>query len=168
MAAVRIGLVGAGFMGKIHSIAYRNAGMLFDAEIPAVDTVAVTDFDPTLADRAVANWGWSRSERSWQDVTAADDVDVVDICTPNDNHVDIALDAFHHGKHVLCEKPLALDAESCLRLCQAAAASDRVAQVGFVYRQWPAVAMARQLVDEGAIGTIRTARAQFLLDYNGN
>jgi predicted dehydrogenase len=168
MAAVRIGLVGAGFMGKIHSIAYRNAGMLFGAEIPAVDTVAVTDFDPTLADRAVANWGWSRSERSWQEVTAADDVDVVDICTPNDNHVDIALDAFHHGKHVLCEKPLALDAESCLRLCQAAAASDRVAQVGFVYRQWPAVAMARQLVDEGAIGTIRTARAQFLLDYNGN
>jgi len=132
MAAVRIGLVGAGFMGKIHSIAYRNAGMLFGAEIPAVDTVAVTDFDPTLADRAVANWGWSRSERSWQEVTAADDVDVVDICTPNDNHVDIALDAFHHGKHVLCEKPLALDAESCLRLCQAAAASDRVAQVGFV------------------------------------
>ena len=50
MAAVRIGLVGAGFMGKIHSIAYRNAGMLFGSEIPSVETVAVTDFDPTLAD----------------------------------------------------------------------------------------------------------------------
>jgi predicted dehydrogenase len=69
---------------------------------------------------------------------------------------------------VLCEKPLALDADSCLRLCEAAKASGRVAQVGFVYRQWPAVAMARQLIDEGAIGTVRTARAQFLLDYNGN
>jgi len=168
MASVRIGLVGAGFMGKIHSIAYRNAGMLFSTEVPAVDTVVVTDFDPALADRAVANWGWSRSVRDWQEVTAADDVDVVDICTPNDNHVDIALDAFERGKHVLCEKPLALDADSCLRLCQAAAASERVAQVGFVYRQWPAVAMARQFIDEGAIGTIRTARAQFLLDYNGN
>src|SRR3954452_18385671 len=167
MAAVRIGLVGAGFMGKIHSIAYRNAGMLFGGEIPSVDAVAVTDFDPALADRAVADWGWSRSVRSWQEITTAD-VDVVDICTPNDNHVDIALDALQRGKHVLCEKPLALDADSCYRLCEAAAASDRVAQVGFVYRQWPAVAMARQLIDEGAIGNVRTARAQFLLDYNGN
>ena len=69
MAAVRIGLVGAGFMGKIHSIAYRNAGMLFGGEIPSVDTVAVTDFDPALADRAVADWGWSRSVRSWEEVT---------------------------------------------------------------------------------------------------
>src|SRR3954464_5297344 len=168
MAAVRIGLVGAGFMGKIHSIAYRNAGMLFGAEIPSVDTVAVSDFDPAFADRAVADWGWSRSVRSWQEITTADDVDVVDICTPNDNHVDIALDALKRGKHVLCEKPLALDADSCFVLCQAAAASDRIAQAGFVYRQWPAVAMARQLIDEGAIGTVRTARAQFLLDYNGN
>jgi predicted dehydrogenase len=101
-------------------------------------------------------------------VTAADDIDVVDICTPNDNHVDIALDALARGKHVLCEKPLALDGDSCLRLCEAARDSDRVTQVGFVYRQWPAVAMARKLIDEGAIGQIRTARAQFLLDYNGN
>src|SRR3954465_12829832 len=130
MAAVRIGLVGAGFMGKIHSVAYRNAGMLFGGEIPSVDAVAVTDFGPALADRAVADWGWSRSVRTWQEITTAD-VDVVDICTPNDNPVDLALDALRRGKHVLCEKPLALDADSCYRLCEAAAASDRVAQVGF-------------------------------------
>ena len=168
MEAVRVGLVGAGFMGKIHSIAYRNAAMLFGHEVPAVDAVLVTDFDPALAERAVRDWGWSRSVGSWQEVTASDEVDVVDICTPNDNHVDIALDAFARGKHVLCEKPLALSGDSAHELCQAAAASGRVAQVGFVYRQWPAVAMARKLIDEGAIGEVRTARAQFLLDYNGN
>ncbi len=168
MDAVRIGLVGAGFMGKIHSIAYRNAAMLFGAETPAVDPVAVADFDPALADRAARDWGWSRSVPTWQEVTAADDVDVVDICTPNDTHVDVALDALQRGKHVLCEKPLALDGDSAHRLCEAAAATDRVTQVGFVYRQWPAVAMARQLIDEGAIGTVRTARSQFLLDYNSN
>jgi predicted dehydrogenase len=168
MAAVRIGLIGAGFMGKIHSIAYRNAGMLFGSEIPSVDCAVATDFDPALAERAARDWGWGRAAATWQEVTASDDVDVIDICTPNDNHVDIALDALRRGKHVLCEKPLALDADSCYRLCEAARESDRVAQVGFVYRQWPAVAMARQLIDEGAIGTVRTARAQFLLDYNGN
>jgi predicted dehydrogenase len=168
MQAVRVGLVGAGFMGKIHSIAYRNAAMLFGHEVPTVDPVVVTDFDPALADRAVRDWGWSRSAREWQEVTAADDVDVVDICTPNDTHVDIALDALSRGKHVLCEKPLALDGNGAHRLCQAAAASGLVTQVGFVYRQWPAVAMARKLVDEGVIGDVRTARAQFLLDYNGN
>ena len=168
MKAVRIGLVGAGFMGKIHSIAYRNATMLFGSEIPAVDTVLVTDFEPALADRAVRDWGWERGVTTWQEVTSSTDVDVVDICTPNDNHVDIALDAFARGKHVLCEKPLALDGDSAYRLCEAARDSDLVAQVGFVYRQWPAVAMARKLIDEGAIGQIRTARAQFLLDYNSN
>jgi len=168
MQAVRIGLVGAGFMGKIHSIAYRNAAMLFGHEVPAVDPVVVTDFDPALAERAVSDWGWSRSVRDWHEVTSSNDVDVVDICTPNDTHVDIALDALAHGKHVLCEKPLALDADGAHRLCQAAAASGLVTQVGFVYRQWPGVAMARKLIDEGAIGDVRTARAQFLLDYNGN
>ena len=111
MQAVRIGLVGAGFMGKIHSIAYRNAAMLFGHEVPAVDPVVVTDFDPALADRAVSDWGWSRSVRDWHDVTSSNDVDVVDICTPNDTHVDIALDALARGKHVLCEKPLALDGD---------------------------------------------------------
>jgi predicted dehydrogenase len=168
MEAVRIGLIGAGFMGKIHSIAYRNAAMLFGAEIPAMDPVMVTDFAPALADRAARDWGWARSVSTWQEVTASDDVNVVDICTPNDTHVDIALDALQRGKHVLCEKPLALDGDSAYRLCQAARDTDRVTQVGFVYRQWPAVAMARKLIDEGAIGTVRTARAQFLLDYNSN
>ncbi|MGZ4805829.1 MAG: Gfo/Idh/MocA family protein [Ilumatobacteraceae bacterium] len=125
MDAVRVGLVGAGFMGKIHSIAYRNAAMLFGHEVPGVDAVMVTDFDPSLADRAVRDWGWSRSVLTWQEITASDEVDVIDICTPNDNHVDIALDAFARGKHVLCEKPLALDADGALQLCRAAAASGR-------------------------------------------
>jgi predicted dehydrogenase len=168
MTAVRIGLIGAGFMGKIHSLAYRNAVMLFGSEVPSVETVAVNDFDPTLADRAVRDWGWGKSVSSWQEITSSDDIDVVDICTPNDNHVDIALDALSRDKHVLCEKPLALDGDSCFRLCEAARDSDRVTQVGFVYRQWPAVAMARKLIDEGAIGRIRTARGQFLLDYNSS
>jgi predicted dehydrogenase len=168
MSAVRVGLIGAGFMGKIHSIAYRNAAMLFGSEIPAVDSVAVTDFDPTLAERAARDWGWARTVPTWQEVTSADDVDVVDICTPNDTHVAIALDALANGKHVLCEKPLALDGSSAHQLCQAALDTDRVTQVGFVYRQWPAVAMARKLIDEGALGQVRTARARFLLDYNSN
>ena len=168
MQAVRIGLIGAGFMGKIHSIAYRNATMLFGSEVPGVDAALVTDFDAALADRAVRDWGWGKAVPTWEEVTASGEVDVVDICTPNDNHVDIALDALARGKHVLCEKPLALDGDGSFRLCEAARDSGRVTQVGFVYRQWPAVATARKLIDEGAIGEVRTARAQFLLDYNSN
>src|SRR3954468_2227388 len=106
MDAVRVGLVGAGFMGKIHSIAYRNAAMLFASEVPPVQPVVVADADPGLAERAVRDWGWARSVSTWDEVTASDDVDVVDICTPNDAHVDVALDALARGKHVLCEKPL--------------------------------------------------------------
>ena len=167
MDGVRLGLVGAGFMGKIHSIAYRNAAMLFGTQFPP-STSGGDRFRSRACPTGRRDWGWSRSLPDWHEVTAADDVDVVDICTPNDTHVDIALDAFARGKHVLCEKPLALDGDGAHQLCQAAGASGRVTQVGFVYRQWPAVAMARKLIDEGAIGEVRTARARFLLDYNGN
>ena len=167
MDTVRIGLVGAGFMGKIHTLAYRNASMLYGSEFPPIETVVVADPEPDLAERAVSDWGWSNATRTWQEVTAGD-VDVVDICTPNDTHVDIALDALAHGKHVLCEKPLAVDADGALRLCEAAVDTDLVTQVGFLYRQWPAVGMARRLVEEGAIGEIRAARARFLLDYNSD
>lgn len=165
---MRIGLIGAGFMGKIHTIAYRNAALLFGSEIPPLEQAVVTDFEPALADHAVRHWGWSRAVPTWQDITRDDDVDLVDICTPNDAHVDVALDALSRGKHVLCEKPLAVTGDDAHRLAVAAKASDRVTQVGFVYRQWPAVAMARRLIDEGVIGSIRTARARFLLDYNGD
>lgn len=168
MDTVRIGLIGAGFMGKIHTIAYRNAALLFGADIPPIEQAVVTDFEPALAEYAVRHWGWAHAVSGWQEVTGDDDVDLVDICTPNDAHVDIALDAMSRGKHVLCEKPLAVTADDAYRLVLAAQASDRITQVGFVYRQWPAVAMARRLIDEGVIGSVRTARARFLLDYNSD
>ena len=104
MDTVRIGLIGAGFMGKIHTIAYRNAALLFGSDIPPIEQTVVTDFEPALAEHAVRHWGWAHAVPLWQEVTGDDDVDLVDICTPNDAHVDIALDALSRGKHVLCEK----------------------------------------------------------------
>src|SRR5919201_2990544 len=93
------------------------------------------------------------------------DVDVVAVCVPNVHHAEIAIDALEHGKHVICEKPLAHDLDAARTMAAAAASSGTVTQVCFYYRLWPAVARARQLIAEGAIGQVRYVRGWMLQDY---
>ena len=97
-----------------------------------------------------------------------DDIDLIDICTPGDSHADIAIAALAAGKHVLCEKPLANSVEEAVAMTEAAAVAARRgirSMVGFTYRRVPAIALARRLVQEGRIGTIRHVRAQYLQDW---
>jgi predicted dehydrogenase len=99
---------------------------------------------------------------------ARDDIDLIDICTPGDSHAEIAIAALGRGKHVLCEKPLANtvgEAEAMVAAADEAAAHGRVAMVGFTYRRVPAVQLARKLVADGRIGTVRHVRAQYLQDW---
>ena len=111
---------------------------------------------------------WQHVETDWRALVARDDVDLVDICTPGDTHAEIAIAALEAGKHVLCEKPLANTVAEA-RAMAAAAAEARAhgirSMVGFTYRRVPAIALARQLVQEGRIGEIRHVRAQYLQDW---
>jgi predicted dehydrogenase len=162
---VRIGLVGAGFMAKTHSLAYSNARMLGWNDLPSIEPVRVADVEEELARAAASRFGWGQSTTEWREVTRAPDVDLVDIVTPNNVHAEIAIDAAQHGKHVICEKPLANTVESAREMHHAVETAGVANQVGFVFRTWPAIALAKKLVDEGRIGRILRFRGQYFHDY---
>jgi predicted dehydrogenase len=139
----------------------------FDLPLRARMT-AVCGRDEEKVRAAATRLGWERTYTDWRDLVTADDIDVVDICTPGDSHCEIALAALAAGKHVLCEKPLANTVEEA-RAMVAAAETARIggsrSMCGFNYRRVPAVAYLRQLVAAGRLGAIRHVRAVYLQDW---
>jgi predicted dehydrogenase len=162
-----VAMVGYGFMGAAHSQGWRVAPHFFDLELHPVMRVLVGRTADRAADAAV-KYGWDESLTDWRDVIDRDDIGLVDICSPGSNHVEVAIAALEAGKHVLCEKPLANTVdEARLMTAAAEAASKRGVRsmVGFTYRRVPSFAFARQLVQSGRIGTIRSVRALYLQDW---
>jgi predicted dehydrogenase len=162
---VRVGIVGGGFMAKTHSLAYSAASMLEHDTLPRLERVRVADVDLTAAKRAAESFGWQEATDDWTKVTRADDIDLVDIVTPNNAHAEIAIDAARHGKHILCEKPLASGLTEAEQMRQAAEEAGVTTQVGFVFRKWPAVAAAKELVEAGELGEILSFRGHYFHDY---
>lgn len=167
MTTVGVGMVGYAFMGRAHSQAWRSVGPFFGPPLtPVMAALAGRSADRARA--AADALGWASVETDWKELLRRDDVQLVDICTPGDSHAEIAVAALDAGKHVLCEKPLA---NSVAEAEAMAAAADRARErgvrsmVGFNYRRVPAVTLARRLVDEGRIGTVRHIRAQYLQDW---
>lgn len=162
-----VGMVGYAFMGAVHSQAWRTAGRFFDLPLaPAM--VALCGRDAAAAGAAAERLGWSSTETDWKELLRREDVQLVDICTPGDTHAEIAIAALEAGKHVLCEKPLANTVAEAVEMTAAArAAAERgvISMVAFNYRRVPAVALARKLVADGRLGTIRHVRAQYLQDW---
>ncbi len=164
---LRIGMVGHAFMGAAHSHAWRTAGRFFDLPRP-VELTAVCGRSADRVRQAAERYGWQSYETDWRVLVARPDIDVVDICTPGDSHAEIALAALAAGKHVLCEKPLAnsvREAEEMTTAAAKAAAEGVRSMVAFNYRRVPALALARQLVEEGRLGRIHQVRAQYLQDW---
>ncbi len=164
---IGVGMVGYAFMGRVHSQAWRSVGAFFD--LPVKPSMAVLSGRSRANTEAAAeSMGWASVETDWKELVKRDDVHLVDICTPGDSHAEIAIAALEAGKHVLCEKPLANtveEAEAMAAAARAAAARGVRSMVAFNYRRVPAVALARQLVAEGRLGTIRHVRAQYLQDW---
>ncbi|MFJ5557287.1 Gfo/Idh/MocA family protein [Streptomyces sp. NPDC093250] len=164
---LRIGMVGYAFMGAAHSQGWRTAGRVFDLPLsPELAVICGRDADAVRA--AADRHGWAEAETDWQALVQRDDIDLVDICTPGDSHAEIALAALAAGKHVLCEKPLAntvAEAEAMARAAEEVRSRGRLAMVGFNYRRVPATALARRMVAEGRIGTLRHVRVAYLQDW---
>jgi predicted dehydrogenase len=164
MTAVRVGLVGAGYIAGVHSAAYRAIPGTF-AQAPAIELAAVADVDRDRAQALARGWGWAAATDDWRELTRRDDIDLIDVSVPNALHVEIAIDALAHGKHVVCEKPLAADVAGATQMVEAADAAGTIADVCFYYRTWPAIQWARTLIDAGEIGTVTHARGWMLQDY---
>ena len=166
-ATLRVAMIGYAFMGAAHSQAWRTAGRFF--ALPAgTEMRLLCGRNAEAAADAAHRFGWAESCTDWREAVARDDIDVVDICTPGDTHAEIAIAALRAGKHVLCEKPLAntvAEAEQMTAAASEAAGKGVRSSVGFNYRRVPALAYARQLVDEGRVGDVRHIRAQYLQDW---
>ncbi|MFF1819935.1 Gfo/Idh/MocA family protein [Kribbella sp. NPDC058245] len=167
MTDLGIGLIGYAFMGAAHSQAWRSAPRFFDLPLnPTMTVLCGRNADAVQA--AAGKLGWQETETDWRKLLTRDDVQVIDVCTPGDSHAEIAIAALQAGKHVLCEKPLAntvAEAEAMTAAAEAAKANGVRSMVGFTYRRVPAIGLARQLVAEGKLGTIRHVRAQYLQDW---
>ena len=158
---LNIGLIGYGFMGRAHSNAYRQAGRFFDLEYEPVLKTACARNEEKLKEFA-DNWGWESTETDWRRLIERDDIDVIDIGSPNDTHHDIVLAAAEAGKMVLCEKPLAMNGEEGIAMTEAVEKAGVPNMVWFNYRRVPAIALAKQFVDEGRIGRVFHYRALYL------
>lgn len=164
MKEIRIGMVGYKFMGKAHSHAYRDLPMFFPGTLKPVMT-AICGRDERGVAAAAKQFGWESSETDWRKLVERQDVDLIDINAPSDVHKEIALAAAASGKHMFCEKPLALSLSDAREMLQAAERAGVKHMVGFNYRFAPAVRLARKLVDEGRLGRIYHFRAWFLQDW---
>ena len=152
-------------MAKTHSLAYAAAAMLDHDQLPLIERRRLVDVDAAVARASAERFGWRDVDTDWTAVTRASDVDLVDIAVPNDHHAEIAIDAAAHGKHVLCEKPLADSLAGARRMETAVARAGVTGHVGFVFRKWPAVALAKRLVEQGRIGRPMSFRAHYFHDY---
>ena len=161
---LRIGLIGTGFMGRAHSNAYRKAPNFFDLGMEPVLQAVCARSDGAAAAFA-DQWGFASSETDWRKVIERDDIDAVDICTPNDSHKEIALAAAASGKIIMCEKPLARTVAEGQEMVDAVEQAGVPNTVWYNYRRVPAVTLAKQLIDEGRLGRIYHYRAQFLQDW---
>ncbi len=166
-SAVRIALIGYGFMGRAHSHALGVMGRLFPAAV-AAETVLVCGPHRESAKTFGARWGWPEVCTDWREAVERDDIDAVDIATPSSVHAVIGEAALAHGKHVFCEKPLANSLEDAQRLAAVAKTSGQVHMVGFNYRRVPALALAREWIASGKLGAIHHFQAQYLQDWAAN
>jgi predicted dehydrogenase len=164
MAALNAALIGTGMMGRLHSLAMATLPSFFP-DLPAIRRSVVVDVTEELAQRGAHQFGYDEWALDWKRVVARPDIDVVNIVTPNDSHRAIAEFAMAQGKHVLCEKPLALSAADAREMAEQSRRSKGTHMVGFNYRRCPAVLEAKKLIDEGAIGEILSFRALYLQDW---
>ncbi|UVI27772.1 Gfo/Idh/MocA family protein [Paenibacillus spongiae] len=161
---IRVGMIGYKFMGKAHSHAYRDLPFYFDPEAePVMQAIAGRDQEGVRG--AAEKMGWASYETDWRRLIERDDIDMIDICTPNNAHVEIAIAAAEAGKHILCEKPLAMNVEQAGRMLDAVNKAGVVHMICHNYRFVPAIRYIKQLIDDGRLGTIYHIRANYLQDW---
>lgn len=161
---LNVGLIGYGFMGRTHSNAYSKAPHFFDLPYkPVLKKVCGLEADQAKA--FAERWGYESYTTNWKEVIEDDNIDVVDICVPNNVHAEIAIACAKAGKAICCEKPLALNVAQAEEMVAAVEKAGVPNLVSFNYRRVPAVTLAKQLIDEGRLGRIFHYRANFLQDW---
>lgn len=165
---LNVAMIGGGFMGKAHALAYAAMPMFFWPAPAIPHRKVLVDISDTLANDGRQRYGFDEASSDWRKVIARPDIDVVDIVTPNDSHAEIAIAAAKAGKHIICEKPLARTGVEAKTMLNAVEAAGTIHMVAFNYRRTPAVALARRYIEEGRIGKILNFRGTYLQDWSAD
>ena len=161
---INVGIIGTKFMGRAHSNAFIDVSYFYD--LPRQPILrAACGVDETSLKTFAQRFGWETTETSYERMVAREDIDLVDICTSNATHAPMALAAAKAGKHIICEKPLAMNAGEARRMLDAANEAGVRHMVAFNYRRVPAIALAKQLIEQGKIGKIYHFNAVYLQDW---
>ena len=171
MKKMNIGLVGDGFMGKAHMVAFSNMPKLFtDAPfIPVFKTVC--DIVPEIAEDFKERYGFEKACTDWMDIINDPEIDIVSVCTPNSEHAAVSIAALKAGKHVICEKPIASTTEDAKAMAEAAAEAAKkgiVSMNGYQYRRVPAIDEAKKIIESGRLGELTNIRTQYLQSWSAD
>ena len=161
---IRIGMIGYQFMGKAHSHAYRDIPFFFSTKAKPI-LKALCGRNKEAVEEAAETMGWESVETDWRELIKRDDIDVIDIVTPNHTHAEIAIAAAKAGKHIITEKPLALTVEEAKEMKEAVEQHQVIHMICHNYRFVPAIQYTKQLIDQGRLGKIFHFRANYLQDF---
>ena len=167
MKTLGIGMVGYGFIGRVHTLSYLNLPYYYKPIPARLKMVGVASVPVSDAEEGVQQAGFEFATDNWRDLIARDDIDIIEVCTPNFLHKEIIIESLKAGKHVNCEKPLAMDLAEAREIVGAADAHpELISQVTFEYRYQPAMMRAKKLIEEGLLGRAYSARIAYL--HSGN
>jgi predicted dehydrogenase len=164
MTSLGVALIGTGFMGKCHAMAWSHVRPVF-GDVPEIRLEILCDVDPELIRKRAAEYGFVRPETDWRKLVDDPRIDIVSITAPNNVHREMAVAFLAAGKHVWCEKPMALTLEEAEAMAAAAAKAKGRTLLGYNYIKNPAVLHAKHLIEAGAIGEIVHFRGQVDEDY---
>lgn len=164
MKDIGVGLIGSGFMGKAHALAWNAVRPVF-GDVPKIRLAHLGDASEALAGAKADEFGFAKGSGDWRQVIVDPDVDVVSITTPNKFHLEMTRAALAAGKHVWCEKPMAPNLGEAEQMLAAARSSGKVAALGYNYIQNPVIKHIKQLLEEGAIGQVNHVRVEMDEDF---
>jgi predicted dehydrogenase len=164
MDRIGVALIGTGFMGKCHAMAYGAVKAVF-GDVPEIERVTLCDVDRAHTEKKAAEFGFARATTNWRDLLANPKIDLISVTTPNGSHREMAVAALEAGKHVWCEKPMALTLADAQAMRDAAKKAKRVTALGYGYLRNPVLQTAKRLIAEGAIGAVHDFRGSVDEDY---
>jgi predicted dehydrogenase len=164
MTSIGVGLIGTGYMGKCHALAWNAVKPVF-GDGPKPRLVHLAEVSADLAHRRADEFGFEKSTSDWRALIADPEVEVVSVTTPNAFHAEMAIAALDAGKHVWCEKPMAVALADAERMAAAARASGKITVLGYNYIQNPVIRHIKRLLDEGAIGSVNHVRFEMDEDF---
>jgi predicted dehydrogenase len=164
MKPLRVALIGTGYMGKCHALAWNAVASLF-GDVPRPELTLLCEVNAEMAEVRARELGFARASGDWRDAVTAPDIDIVSITTPNQFHPEMAIAALEAGKHVWCEKPMAPAFADAERMTTAARASGRIAALGYNYIQNPMIRLITRLIAEDAIGRLTHLRIEMDEDF---